>query len=62
MIRGGHPGRYNRRVPLPLRTIACERCKAPVATQSSLRKYCDECIRLIKIEAATKRRQRRNDA
>jgi len=57
MIRG----RYNRRGPLPLRTIACERCKAAVTTRSSLRKYCDECIRLIKIEAATRRRQRRNN-
>jgi len=55
-------GRYNRLVPIPMRHITCERCKAPVTTRSSLRKYCDECIRLIKIEAATKRRQRRNNA
>jgi len=53
-------GRYNRTAPLPLRQISCARCQATVTTRSSLRKYCDECIRLIKIEAATKRRRRRN--
>jgi hypothetical protein len=55
-------GRYNRTSPLPLRRIECARCKAPVATRSSLRKYCDECIRRLKIEAATKRRHRRRNA
>ena len=56
MIRG----RYNRLTPIPLRKIACARCQAPVETRSSLRKYCDECVRAIKIEAARKRRARRN--
>jgi hypothetical protein len=52
-------GRYNRLTPLPMRQISCARCQTPVTTRSSLRKYCDECIRLIKIEAAAKRRARR---
>jgi len=52
-------GRYNRTVPLPMREITCARCSTTVKTRSSLRKYCDECIRRIKIEAATRRRQRR---
>jgi len=52
-------GRYNRLSPLPMRQIECARCKAPVETRSSIRKYCDECVRLNKIEAAAKRRQRR---
>lgn len=61
MIRG-REGRYNRTSPIPLRTIECARCKAPVTTRSSLRKYCDECIRRLKSEAAAKRRHRRHDA
>lgn len=52
-------GRYNRTIPLPIRHITCERCKATVETRSSIRKYCDECVRRLKIEAATKRRHRR---
>jgi len=55
-------GRYNRTSPLPLRRIECARCKTTVKTQSSLRKYCDDCIRRLKIEAATKRRHRRRNA
>ena len=59
MIR--REGRYNRTSPIPMRQITCERCKAPVATRSSLRKYCDECVRSLKIEAATRRRHQRRD-
>jgi len=54
-------GRYNRLVPIPMRHIQCARCGVAIATRSSLRKYCTECIRLIKIEAATRRRARRNN-
>ena len=51
-------GRYNRLVPIPMRHIQCARCGVAIATRSSLRKYCTECIRLIKIEAVTRRRAR----